>query len=141
MENITLSSIPIEDINIGMTVSYSQVISDCDIRNFANVSGDYNPVHLDEKYAESSLYKKRIAHGLMSASYFSGLFGTKIPGPGCVYVSQSLAFKRPVYINDEVTATVEVTSINIKTKRVYFKTVCTVRSKVVLSGEAEIYIP
>lgn len=141
MKNMTLSSIPIEDINVGMSMSYSRTINDRDIRLFAELSGDNNPVHLDEKYAESSRFKKRIAHGLMSAGFFSALFGTKIPGVGCVYVAQSLKFKRPVYIDDNVTATVTVTSLDLKNRRVFFDTVCTVKSKIVISGEAEIYIP
>lgn len=138
---MTLSSIPIEDISVGMSMSYSRTITDSDIRSFAELSGDNNPVHLDEKYAESSRFKKRIAHGLMSAGFFSALFGTKIPGVGCVYVAQSLKFKRPVYIDDNVTATVTVTSLDLKNRRVFFDTVCTVKSKIVISGEAEIYIP
>ncbi len=141
MENLSLTSIPIEDIKIGMAMSYSQTITDSDIRTFAEISGDKNPVHVDEGYASASRYKKRIAHGLMSASFFSALFGTKIPGPGCVYVAQSLQFRRPVYMNDTVTATVTVTSVNLETKRIFFETKCTVKSRVVISGEAEIYIP
>lgn len=124
-----------------MSVSYSQIITDFDIRKFAEVSGDRNPIHLDEVYAENSRYKKRIAHGLMTASYFSALFGTRIPGKGCVYVSQSLQFKRPVYIGDTVVASVEVTNIDLERRRVFFKTVCTVNNKVVTSGEAELYTP
>lgn len=136
-----LNSIPLEDIKVGMLASYSQTITDSDIKNFAGVSGDRNPVHVDEKYAEESRFKRRIAHGLMTASYFSALFGTKIPGHGCVYVEQTLRFKRPVYINDTVTATVEVTSVDLENRRVFFNTYCTVKSKIVTSGEAEIYVP
>lgn len=109
--SLFLNNIPIEKIEVGMSASYSQTVSDADIKSFAGISGDRNPVHIDENYAQNSRYKKRIAHGLMTASYFSALFGTKIPGEGCVYVSQSLNFKRPVYINDTIIATVEVTQI------------------------------
>ncbi|MDH2926810.1 MaoC family dehydratase [Lonepinella koalarum] len=136
-----LGAIPIEDIEIGMTLSYSQTITDSDIKAFAGLSGDHNPIHVDEKYAENSRFKKRIAHGLMSAGFFSQLFGTKLPGPGCVYTSQSLKFLRPVYINDTVTATVEVINVDISKKRVTFRTFCTVNNKKVIDGEAEIYIP
>lgn len=139
--NLIFNKIPLEEICIGMQVSYSQTVTDSDIKAFAGISGDRNPVHLDEAYAESSRYKKRIAHGLMTASYFSALFGTKIPGEGCVYVSQSLQFKRPVYIGDTVTATVEVTNINLEKKRVFFKTTCKVKNKVVTDGEAELFVP
>ncbi|MBY0540222.1 MAG: MaoC family dehydratase [Campylobacterales bacterium] len=136
-----LNSIPIEKIEVGMTASYSQTITDSDIKTFSELSGDRNPVHLDELYAAESRYKKRIAHGLMTASYFSALFGTKIPGEGCVYVSQTLNFKRPVYIGDTVIATVEVIDINLDKKRVFFKTTCKVKNKIVTDGEAEIFIP
>jgi len=136
-----LNCIPIEKIEIGMMASYSQTITDADIKAFAGISGDRNPVHIDENYAENSRYKKRIAHGLMTASYFSALFGTKIPGEGCVYVSQSLNFKRPVYMEDTIVATVEVLKIDLEKDRVFFKTTCKVNNKVVTDGEAEIYIP
>ena len=135
------SSMPIEEIKEGMIVSFSQTITDADIKSFAAISGDKNPVHIDEGYANTSRYKKRIAHGFLTASFFSALFGTKLPGEGCVYVAQSLRFKRPVYINDTVTATVEVTNIDLKRKRVFFNTVCKVKNKIVTDGEAEIYIP
>jgi len=124
-----------------MTVSYSQTITDADIKAYAGLSGDHNPVHVSSEYAASSRFGKRIAHGLMSAGFFSALFGMKLPGPGCVYVSQSLNFKRPVYIDDTVTATVKVNSIDAAQRRVFFETLCTVGGKVVISGEAEIYIP
>ena len=120
-KEIHLGAIPIEDIQIGMKISYSQTITDSDIKTFAGLSGDHNPVHVDEKYAESSRFKRRIAHGLMSAGFFSQLFGTKLPGPGCVYTAQSLKFLRPVYINDTVVATVEVIAVDLPRKRVQFK--------------------
>jgi acyl dehydratase len=130
-----------DNITIGMNVSYSQTITDADIRSFANISGDKNPIHLDEEYAKKSRYKHRIAHGLLGASFFSALFGTKIPGEGCVYVFQSLNFKRPVYINDKITATIEVVDIDKIKRRVFFNTICKVKNKIVINGEAEIYVP
>ena len=138
---LVFNKVPIEKITIGMEVSYSQTITDSDVKAFAGISGDRNPVHLDEKYSETSRYKKRIAHGLMTASYFSALFGTKIPGEGCVYVAQSLKFKRPVYIGDTVIAIVIVTKIDLDKRRVFFKTVCKVNNKIVTDGEAELYVP
>lgn len=140
-KNKLFNKIPIDQIKIGMNVSYSQTITDADIKAFAGISGDRNPLHLDEEYAQNSRYKKRVAHGLMTASYFSALFGTKIPGEGCVYISQSLQFKRPVYIGDTVTALVEVTKIDMDNKRVRFRTTCKVKNKIVTDGEAEIFIP
>jgi len=139
--SLVFNKIEIESIEIGMEVSYSQTITDADIKAFSGISGDKNPVHMDNEYAKNSRYKKRIAHGLMSASYFSALFGTKIPGEGCVYVSQSLKFKRPVYLEDTVTAKVIVTSINLNKRRVFFRTICTVNNKIVIDGEAELYVP
>ncbi|MCF6282033.1 MAG: MaoC family dehydratase [Candidatus Polarisedimenticolaceae bacterium] len=131
----------LSSLMIGMSESYSQTITDADIKSFSGVSGDKNPVHMSDEYAKESRYKKRIAHGLMLASYFSAIFGTKLPGAGCVYVSQSLKFTRPVYIGDTVTATVTIKSLDIKTRRIFFDTVCTVKGRTALKGEAEIYLP
>lgn len=131
----------IHRIKVGMTASYSQTITDADIKAYAGLSGDNNPVHMSSEYAENSRFGKRIAHGLFSAGFFSALFGTKLPGPGCVYVSQLLKFKRPVYMDDTVTATVVVKEVDIKKNRVFFNTSCKVKNKIVIDGEAEIYIP
>lgn len=131
----------LEDIKIGMSESYSQTITDADVKDFSGISGDKNPVHMDEVYAKESRFGKRIAHGMLSSSFFSALFGTKLPGQGCVYVAQSLKFRKPVYIGDTVTATVEVTSIDIDRRRVFFDTYCRVGKSKVITGIAEIYIP
>lgn len=138
---VDYNKLKLEDIKIGMEVSYSQTITDTDIKKFAVISGDMNSIHLDDEYAKNTRYKKRIAHGMMSASYFSALFGTKIPGEGCLYVAQSLIFKKAVYIGDTVTATIIVTNINLEKRRVFFKTFCKVKHKVVIDGNAEIYVP
>lgn len=124
-----------------MFESYSQTITDADVKTYAGISGDHNPVHMSDEYAEQSRYKKRIAHGMISSSFFSALFGTKLPGKGCVYVNQSLNFKRPVYLNDTVTAIVTVTQIDSKKRRVFFNTVCKVKNKVVIDGGAELFVP
>ena len=139
--SLAFEHLPIEKIETGMEVSYSQTITDADIKEFSGISGDKNPVHMSDEYAEKSRFKRRIAHGLMSASYFSALFGTKIPGEGCVYVSQSLQFKRPVYLGDTVTATVIVKAVDLKKRRVFFRTICKVKSKIVIDGEAELFVP
>lgn len=138
---LVFNKVPLEEIEVGMNVSYSQTVTDADIKAFAGISGDRNPVHLDEDYAHKSQFKRRIAHGMMTASYFSALFGTKIPGEGCVYTYQSLNFKRPVYINDTVEAIITVTDVDIEKRRVKFKTVCKVDNKTVTDGEAELYVP
>ena len=134
-------SYKIEEIAPGMSASMSHVVTEEDIRKFADVSGDHNPVHPDEEYASQSRFGRRIAHGLFGASFFSGLFGTKLPGRGCVYASQNLKFRRPVYIGDTVLATVTVISVDVPRKRVLFSTVCSVDGKEVILGDAEIFIP
>lgn len=126
---------------LGDTAIYTQTITDADIKSFAGISGDNNPVHMSDEYALESRFKRRIAHGLISASFFSALFGTKLPGPGCVYVNQSLNFLRPVYINDTVTARVILTDIDVVKRRLYFDTICEVKKKKVITGKAEIYLP
>ena len=131
----------INTITIGMTASTSHSITDEKIRDFANVSEDYNPIHLDEEYAKNSSFGKRLAHGAMIASFFSALFAMKLPGPGCIYVSQETKFKKPVFINDTVLVKIEVIDIDVKRKRVYFSTSCFVDDVEVLIGKAEIYIP
>lgn len=140
MNNIEIQ-VDINQFKVGMTESYEQTITDFDIKSFASLSGDNNPVHMSDQYAEKSRFKKRIAHGLLSASFFSALFGTRLPGYGCVYVSQNLNFRRPVFIGDTVTATIEIYKIDIHKSRVFFKTICKVKQKVVIDGEAEIFIP
>ncbi|MBL0614741.1 MaoC family dehydratase [Aeromonas veronii] len=131
----------IEEIAAGMTASYSQTITDADIKDFAGISGDKNPVHMDEIYAKESRFERRIAHGMLSSSFFSALFGTQLPGRGCVYVGQNLKFRKPVYIGDTVTATIEVTSVDLERRRVFFDTYCKVGKSKVITGTAEIYIP
>ncbi|WP_085277903.1 MaoC family dehydratase [Pseudogulbenkiania subflava] len=130
-----------KDFEIGMSASYSQTITDADIKSFAGISGDNNPVHMSDEFAENSRFNRRIAHGLLSASFFSALFGTKLPGPGCVYVNQSLTFLKPVYIGDTVTAKITIKAIDTQKRRLYFETQCSVKGATVISGEAEIYIP
>ena len=131
----------IEEIEVGMEESYSQTITDADIKTFAGISGDRNPIHMDDTYVKKSRFKKRIAHGMISSSFFSALFGTKLPGAGCLYISQSLNFKKAVYIGDTVTAIIIVKKVDIKKKRVSFDTICKVGHKTVIDGEAELYIP
>lgn len=138
---VFFSSADIEKLEVGMSASYSQTITESDISIFAGVSGDKNPAHVNEEYAKESRLKKRVAHGMLSASFFSGILGTKLPGPGCLYASQNLIFKRPVYIGETVTATVTVTEIDCRARRVKLSTVCTVRNKKVIDGDAEVFIP
>jgi len=131
----------IDELEVGMSASYTQTITDSDVKMFAGLSGDHNPVHLDESYASSSRFKNRIAHGLLTASFFSAIFGTKLPGKGCVYASQNLKFRRPVYLGDTVKAEVTVIAIDVDRKYVTFKTECSVEGRKVTTGTAEIFIP
>ncbi len=141
MINVSPKSIPIEKIRIGMTSSYTQTITDHDIKSFAGLSGDHNPVHVSDEYIETSRFKRRVVHGFMPTTFFSGIFGTRLPGPGCLYVSQYVEFKRPIYVDDTVTATVEVIDIDISTRHIKFKTTCSVKNKIVIDGVADIFMP
>ncbi|MFM4828530.1 MaoC family dehydratase [Aeromonas rivipollensis] len=132
---------PINSFKVGMLESYSQTITDADIKSFSGISGDKNPVHMSDEYAKNSVFERRIAHGLMSASFFSAIFGMKLPGTGCVYLSQNLKFIKPVYIGDTVNATVTLTKLNKRSRRFTFDTICMVNDCIVVSGEAEIYLP
>lgn len=129
------------DIKIGMSSSFSKKITIKDVRLFSELTGDNNPLHLDEDYGGKSIFKKPVAHGMLSSSYFSKVFGTQFPGNGCIYLSQKLVFKKPVFLDEVVTATVTVTSIDVMKRRVVFLTECRVADLIVTSGEAEIYVP
>jgi 3-hydroxybutyryl-CoA dehydratase len=130
-----------EDLKVGMSAEFGKTVSEADIYNFAGVSGDTNPVHINEEFGKSTMFKSRIAHGMLSVGFISAVIGTKLPGPGCIYVSQNLRFKAPVRIGDTVTAKVEVTELNVEKKRVTLKTVCTVGENVVIDGEAVAMVP
>jgi len=130
-----------EQLTVGMTASIGRTVSEADILAFAGVSGDTNPVHVDGEFAASTMFGGRIAHGMLSASYISTVFGTRLPGPGCIYLSQTLKFKAPVKVGDTVVARVTVRELNAEKRRATFDTVCTVAGKVVLEGEAQILVP
>ena len=130
-----------EDLELGMSASVSRTVSEADILMFAGVSGDTNPVHLDQEFAASTMFGGRIAHGMLSAGLISAVFGTRLPGPGSIYLSQTLKFKAPVKIGDTVVARVTVKELKTEKRRAVFSTVCSVGSTVVLDGEAELLIP
>src|SRR3569833_2834949 len=113
----------LEKIGEGMTAVFSKTVTEADIVLFAGITGDTNPVHLDEEFAKPTMFKGRIAHGMLTAGFISAVFGTKLPGPGCIYLSQSLKFKAPVKIGDTVKARVTVTAI-VPKGRVTFATTC-----------------
>lgn len=130
-----------EDLSVGMSASITRTMTDEAIRQFAAATGDTNPIHLDEAFAAQSMFKTRIAHGMLTASHISSVFATRLPGPGCIYVSQEFKFKAPVRIGDDVTARVEVTGLVPEKKFVTFKTQCLVGEKVVVEGEAVLKVP
>lgn len=129
-----LNGYDIEDLSPGMSASMSKEVSQADIAKFAEVSGDVNPVHLDEDYAVTTPFGGRIAHGMLSASLISAVIANRLPGPGTVYLDQKLAFKAPVRPGDIVEAVVTVREVLDK-GRVVLETECRVGDTVVISGE------
>lgn len=138
---MTASITYFEDLEVGQEASLSNTVTEDVIKAFADVSGDRNPVHLDAAYAASTMFKERIAHGMLSAAYISAVFGMKLPGPGAIYISQTLTFKAPVKIGDTVVTTVKLVELVPEKKRARFETVCTVGGKPVLTGEAQLMVP
>ena len=130
-----------EDLSLGQSAEFTRVIGAGDIDAFAAVSGDTNPVHLDEAYARTTPFGGRIAHGMLSASYISAVLGAKLPGPGAIYLSQNLRFRRPVKIGDLVTARVTVSRLDDDKARVTLATVCLVDGRTAIDGEAVIIVP
>lgn len=130
----------LEDLRPGMSAVFAKTVTEADICMFAGVSGDTNPVHLNQEFAAATPFGGRIAHGILTASFVSAVIGTKLPGPGCIYVSQTLRFKAPVKAGDTVSAKVTVREIVTEKKRVVLDTVCTVAGKPVLDGEAVVLV-
>ena len=133
-----MDGIAFEDMHIGQTASIGKTITEADILLFAAVSLDTNPVHMNAEAASASLFKERVAHGMLSAGLISAVLGTQLPGAGTIYLAQTLQFRRPVKIGDTVTATAEVTALDADKKRATLRTVCTVGGKVVIEGEATV---
>jgi 3-hydroxybutyryl-CoA dehydratase len=130
-----------EDLEVGQEASMSRIVSEADIVAYAALSGDYNPVHLDAEFAAKTIFKERIAHGILSAGYISAIFGMKLPGPGAIYISQTLFFKGPVKIDDRVESLVRIVELVPDKKRARFECVCSVAGKPVLTGEAVLMVP
>lgn len=126
----------LEDLSIGMSASHAKTVTEADVILFAGISGDDNPMHTNEEFASDTLFSGRIVHGMFSGALISAVLGTRLPGPGCIYVTQTLKFKAPVRIGDTVTATATVKEIDADRRRVTLETVCTVKGKMVLDGEA-----
>jgi 3-hydroxybutyryl-CoA dehydratase len=133
---MVLNGYYIEDLEEGMTAAFGKTITDADILMFAGVSGDTNPVHLNEEFAAGTAFNGRIAHGMLTASLISTVLGTKLPGPGCIYLSQTLKFLAPVRAGDTVRAEVLLKSLDRERRRCVFETSCKVGGKNVLEGAA-----
>ena len=131
----------LEDLKVGQSAMFGRTVTEADIAAFAGVSGDTNPIHLHDGFARSTRFGQRIAHGMLSSSFISTVIGTKLPGPGAVYISQSLNFMAPVIIGDTITAVCTITAIDEKRRRVTLKTQCLTGDKVVIDGEATVLVP
>lgn len=132
----------IDSMNIGDRSEFTKTISESDVYLYAGITGDLNPAHINEPYAAKTFFKTRIAHGMLPAGFISAVIGTKLPGPGTIYVSQSLQFKAPVLFGDTITAFVEVQEIDTEKNRVKLKTACTNQNGVtVLEGKAMVSPP
>ena len=132
----------IDALQIGERAEFSKTVSEADIYAYAGISGDMNPAHINEPYAQKSMFKTRIAHGMLPAGFISAVLGTQLPGPGTIYLKQDLAFKAPVHIGDTVTAAVEVVDINAEKRRVTLKTTCTNQEgTLVIEGQALVMPP
>ena len=130
-----------EDLELGMEASVAKTVTEGDIVGFADITGDKNPVHLDEAFASATMFKGRIAHGMLTAGYVSAVFGMEMPGPGAIYISQTLNFRAPVRIGDKVVARARVIELLPKKRRARFECVCAVGDTAVLEGDAVLMVP
>jgi len=140
-DNLPRGTICIEDLEIGMMRDLTKTITDRDIELFAEVSTDHNPVHLDDSYAQDTIFEGRIAHGMLTAGLISAIIGEQLPGHGTIYMSQNLKFLAPVRPGDRVTAEVTVTDINYAKRRVALDCRCRVGNTTVLKGDALVLAP
>lgn len=132
----------IKEINLGDKSSYSRTVSEADVVLFGGVSGDLNPAHFNEEYSKETMFKGRIAHGMLSASYISTVLGMQLPGPGTIYLSQELNFTAPVKFGDTITATAEVIERIEDKNRITLETIClNQRGEVVVKGKAVVMPP
>lgn len=132
----------INEIQVGDAEEFSKTVSETDVYNFAGVTGDFNPAHIDEEYAKGTFFKKRIAHGMLSVGFISKVLGTQLPGPGAVYMKQDIKFLAPVYIGDTITARCEAIEVIKEKNRVILKTTCTNQDgTIVIDGTATMSPP
>lgn len=134
--------ITIDRLGVGDAAEFSKTVSESDIYLYAGVTGDFNPAHIDAIYAAGTFFKKRIAHGMLTAGFISAVIGTRLPGTGTIYLKQELRFLAPVYVGDTITARVEVTAIHPDKNKATLKTTCSNQEgTVVLDGEAIVSPP
>ncbi len=138
---LPLQTLHFEDLTVGMTESLTKVVSSADVVGFAEITGDRNPIHLSEHFAAKTPFGTRIAHGLYTAGLISALLGTRLPGPGAIYISQSLHFRAPVKIGDTVEVTVAVDGLIPERFRARLACQCRVGETIVLDGEALVKVP
>src|ERR1700680_3507370 len=131
----------IDDLQIGQSASYSRTVTEADVEQFGAVSGDLNPLHFDEDYAKTTIFRGRIAHGMLSLSYISTVLGTQLPGAGSIFLGATVRFKAPVRIGDTVTAICTVKEINLQRNHVIFDCACKVGNTVVVECETQIRVP
>ncbi|MFP8966057.1 MaoC family dehydratase [Pokkaliibacter sp. CJK22405] len=130
----------LEDLTIGMKDELAKTVTETDITLFAGITGDFNPVHINEEFASQTNFGQRIAHGMLAGGFISAVLGTRLPGPGAIYLDQSLSFKAPVHIGDTVVASAEVSEIDPRRKKVTLITECRVKDKVVATGQAIVMV-
>lgn len=130
-----------EDLKVGQTAVVARTLTEADIVLFAGISGDTNPVHINEEFASETMFSGRIAHGMLTASFISTVIGTRLPGPGAIYLSQTLRFRAPVRVGDTIRARATVTELFPAKQRAALATTVSVGNKVVLEGEATVMVP
>jgi 3-hydroxybutyryl-CoA dehydratase len=138
---LEVRSLFFEDLSVGMAESLSHTIQSVEVLKFAELTGDRNPIHLSDDYAAHTQFQSRIAHGLYTASLISAVLGTRLPGPGAIYVSQTLNFRAPVHIGDTVDVTVAIAELLPERRRARLACACKVRGETVLEGEAWVKVP
>tara|TARA_B100000686_G_scaffold340113_1_gene415289 strand:- start:1159 stop:1635 length:477 start_codon:yes stop_codon:yes gene_type:complete len=131
----------IEELATGMTDVCVRTITETDIIQYSQVSGDNNPLHMNEQFAKKTIFKGCIAHGMLACGYISSVFGTKLPGPGCAFINQNLNFRSPVRVGDTVQTRVTIKEILKDSNQVYCEIVCSVEKKIVIDGTALLWVP
>ena len=131
----------IDDFHVGLSHTLTRTIDAEKVAQFMELCGDNNPIHHDETYAAQTQFKRPIAHGFLTASFFSPIFGLHLPGLGAIYVNHNLRFLKPVFVGDTVDIIATVSNVDHGRKRVYFDTICNINGERVIEGEAELYVP